>query len=128
MAEIFNEYRVVFHYNRKVSGLLKPFIEAEYVRLRNIAIDIINPKLDEWNADFPFATTVVKDDDPLKYAGGTDYCNYIFKKQAPIIADVNQKHARGLVKLYCDKDCEIKGVYRSKKHVTTVYITLEPVK
>ena len=93
---------------------LKEYIESEYVRLRNIACDELNPHYEEWNKEFDFDAYTIPDDDELKEYGGTKYCNFIRSKQEPILQEINKKYSHGSVELYCDEICDIGGVIRTK--------------
>lgn len=92
--------------------ILDKLITSEFMRLRNIACDKLNPHYEEWNAEF--GDHDVPEDDELKNWGGTEYCNFIRSKQEPILQEVNKKYAKGLIELYCDEICDIGGVIRTK--------------
>ena len=92
--------------------ILEELIKSEFVRLRNIACDELNPHYEEWNAEF--GDHEVPEDDELKNWGGTEYCNFIRSKQEPILQAVNKKHSKGIVELYSDEICDIGGVIRTQ--------------
>ena len=91
---------------------LKNIIQNEYVRLRNIACNELNPHYEEWNAEF--GDRDIPEDDELKDWGGTEYCNFIRHKQEAILQEVNKKHAKGIVELCSDEICDIGGVIKTK--------------
>lgn len=93
-------------------SFLKDYILKEFVRLRNIACDELNPHYEEWNTEF--GDHEVPEDDELKDWGGTEYCNFIRSKQDPILAAVNEKHSKGIIELYSDEICDIGGVIKTK--------------
>ena len=92
--------------------ILEELIKSEFVRLRNIACDELNPHYEEWNTEF--GDHEVPEDDELKNWGGTEYCNFIRSKQEPILQAVNKKHSKGIVELYSDEICDIGGVIRTQ--------------
>lgn len=93
---------------------LKNIIQNEYVRLRNIACDELNPHYEEWNKEFDLDNYSIPEDDELKEWGGTEYCNFIRSKQEVILQEVNKKHAKGIVELCSDEICDIGGVIKTK--------------
>lgn len=114
-------FTVKFVYDDKAFGeaieshvFLKNMIESEYMRLRNIACDELNPHYEEWNTEFGFDKYSIPEDDELKDWGGTEYCNFIRSKQEPILQAINKKHSNGLVELCCDEICDICGLIKAK--------------
>lgn len=91
---------------------LKNIIQNEYVRLRNIACDALNPHYEEWNAEF--GDHDIPEDDELRDWGGTEYCNFIRSKQEVILQEVNKKYSKGIVELCSDEICDIGGIIKTK--------------
>jgi hypothetical protein len=115
-------FKVKFVYDDKAFGeaiesrvFLKDMIHSEYVKLRNIACEAVNPHLEEWNEEFNFDKYSIPEDDELKEWGGTKYCNFIRSKQEPILQEINKKYSTGVVELCCDEICDICGVIRATK-------------
>lgn len=112
-------FTVKFVYDDKAFGeamksntILEEYIKSEFVRLRNIACDELNPHYEEWNTEF--GDHDVPEDDELKEYGGTEYCNFIRSKQEPILQAINKKHSHGLVELCSDEICDICGLIKAK--------------
>ena len=115
-------FKVKFVYDDKAfenalegNVFLREYFKHEYMRLRNIACEELNPHYDEWNKEFNFDAYTIPDDDKLKEFGGTKYCNFIRSKTDPILQRINEKYAGELVELYCDEICDIGGVIRAKR-------------
>ena len=122
-------FKVTFNYDTRLPDWVKPKVEEEYMRLRNLACEVLNAHYEEWNAEFDLDTNDVPDDDPLKDFGGTAYCDFIRKKQAPIISEINKTEANWLVKIFPGKTCDIEGMLLSSiRHrcLSKFYITLKP--
>lgn len=114
-------FKVKFVYDDKAFGeaieshlFLKNRIHSEYVRLRNIACEELNPHYEEWNKEFNLDKYSIPEDDELKEYGGTEYCNFIRSKQEPILQAINKKHSHGIVELCCDEICDICGLIKAK--------------
>lgn len=113
-----NLYLVHFNYDGFVTPVAKPLYEQAYNLMRGVAVDRINPMLEEWNN----AYGKVQDLD--------DYNHYIQKKQQKILDQVNLEFNTSPVKLYATDECEIVGKFTEvlTKKLITMFITLTPYK
>lgn len=107
-------YAVCFNYSEKIPQEVKDYVEEEFVKVRNIAIDLLNPHYEEWNAEY---------DDVVNGADDKKYNAFIRTKQNEILNEVNNHICRkSLVKLYSDEYCDLVGVFRvaRRRRVKTV--------
>lgn len=121
-------YKVRFHYDNPAlekANALRQLVESEYMRLRNIACDELNPHYDKWNEEF--GDNEVDEHDELKDFGGTKYCNFIRRKQDDILKKINKREAT-FVRLYSTEVCDIGGMLMNGKNILSkFYITIIPV-
>lgn len=121
---------VKFNYDRPIPWWFERYVQDEYMKLRNIACGELNGNYETWNSEFEFEKYDIPDDDELKDFGGTEYCEFIRKKQEPIIESVNKRYSDGAVKLYSTRECDIGAIVYSpfwKKEISRLYITIEPI-
>lgn len=116
-------YAVCFNYSEEIPQEVKDYVEEEFVKVRNIAIDLLNPHYEEWNAEYD---DVVNGEDDKKYNA------FIRTKQNEILNEVNNHICRkSLVKLYSDEHCDLVGVFRiaRRRRVKTVkmHMSLKPM-
>ncbi len=121
-----------FHHSNKWIGLIlgaKDCIENEFVRLRNLAIERLNPMYATWNDEFFKLGIEVSETDRLKDFGGTEYCKFISSRTQKILDDVNKQYG-GLVKLCCDEIGDIYAIFvnRKGKTIDEFHLTLREMK
>lgn len=115
--------KAYYYFSKKVMPWTKKKMISEYFRLRNIAVKELNEHFDEWNKEF--GPISVKEDDPLKEYGGSEYCNFIRKKERLILSRINSKEAkRGI---FLDAD-EIGDIIAMNKHKCTLTVEMELIK
>lgn len=119
---------VKFNYSKPIPFWMRPGVEREYLRLRSLACDELNPLYSEWNAEYNAShpDEVIDYDDPMEDFGGAKYCRFINNKQQPIIDEINRKYATNRVRLYPTKECDIGASIHghNNKQISTLYITL----
>lgn len=119
---------VKFNYSKQIPFWMRPGVEREYLELRGLACDALNPHYKEWNAEYNAShpDEVINYDDPMEDFGGAEYCRFINSKQQPIIDEINRKHANNHVRLCamdnCDLGCVILGLF--DKEISRMHITL----
>ena len=118
---------VKFNYSKPIPFWMRPAVEREYLRLRSLACDELNPHYGEWNAEYSalYPEEIVDLNDPMEEFGGTRYCQFLNSKQQPVIDEINRKHANNRVRLYakdsCDLGCIVLGRFGtelSRMHIT----------
>lgn len=120
-----------FNYSKPIPFWMRPGVEREYLRLRSLAFDAINPHYSEWNAEYNAShpDEVVNQDDPMEEFGGSEYCQFLNSKQQPIIDEINRKHANNRVRLCamdsCGLGCVILG--RFDTEISRMYIILNNI-
>lgn len=122
---------VKFNYSKPIPFWMKPAVEREYLRLRSLAIEELNPHYSEWNAEYSAShpDEVVDYNDPMEEFGGAEYCEFLNSKQQPIIDEINRKHANNRVRLCamdsCDLGCIVLGL--NHKEISRMHITLSNI-
>lgn len=116
-------YAVHFDYSEEIPQEVKDYVEGEFVNVRNIAVDLLNPHYEEWNAEYD---DVVTGEDDKKYNA------FIRTKQNEILNEVNNHVCRkSLVKLYSDEYCDLVGIFRvAKGHIVKtvkMHMSLKPM-
>ena len=92
--------KATINFSQKLGRFKEKRLSNEFIKLRNIAIDMINPQLERWN-------------DSWKGPCDTqDYLDYISNKQQKLLDKVNQEHKQSDIKLKSDNDADIVGYYR----------------
>lgn len=126
-------YRVIFNFDNLLFEMLAQpqlikSIKIEYMRLRNIACDEINPHYEEWNKEFKkLGFPDRSKDDELYDFGGTEYCNFIRNKQEEIIKSINDREAT-FVRLCSSACCDIEGEVKYEgKTLTRFNITIKAI-
>ena len=94
-----NTYRVNFMYSKDIPVRVRSIVETMFVNLRNKAIKLLNPRYEEWNAEYDS----VKDID--------DYYGFIQRKQNVILNEFN-RNSHSPIKLYSDEECDIAGRFK----------------
>ena len=117
-------YEAIFVFNKTVPTFIKNKIVDEFVRLREYAVDICNPKFEQWNAEY--TGPEVREDDPLANFGGTDYCNYIRKKLQRICNFINWQLPSDIITLEVDEMAVFFG--KTKIGGITVELRMKPLK
>lgn len=103
--------KAIINFSKKLGRFKERKLSKEFIRLRNIAIDMINPQLEHWN-------------DSWKGAYDTqDYLDYISNKQQKLLDEVNQKFKESDIKLKSDSDADIVGYY--KKDWTKITMNIQ---
>lgn len=106
---------IVFN-NKKLSAWQINVLEREFVRRREIAVDILNPMYEKWNGEFSSLY-------PDKDGYSDEYFNFIRSKQKDAIDMANWKSIGGnRVWLCLDEECDIFGV--CNKWDTTIELCL----
>lgn len=93
--------KAYFNFSKKVMPWTKRRMKSEYFRLRNIAVKELNKYFEKWNEEFGIPNP--KENDPLKEYGGSEYCNFIRKKERLILSRINSKEAKRGVFLDADE-------------------------
>lgn len=113
----------------QLSDITKKCLIKDFVRLRDIACNKLNPHYEEWNDEFNnILTKTVDPDDPLADYGGTEYCEFIRSKQMEIIEKINKRYAKRYIKLDTDLNggCDIIGV-AIKNPKLKMHLVLYPI-
>ena len=97
------QMKVEFVFNKEVPLLIRRIAIAEYVRLREAAVNVLNTKYAEGNAMVERDNPEKDENDPLADYGGTKYCNFIREKQKPIIDRVNSEQRHVCIRLDTDE-------------------------
>lgn len=108
----------IFNFSKEVPEKIRNILISEFVALRNIAVDLVNPHFEQWNKEYE--EEVYGDDDSA-------YNAYIVSKQRPILEAVNKSCVSMFVRLDCDEYADIIGVAKFDDEIT-VNLTLIPVK
>lgn len=98
-------FKAYFNFSKKVMPWTKKRMKSEYFRLRNIAVKELNKYFEKWNEEF--GPVSPKENDPLKEYGGSEYCNFIRKKERLILSRINSKEAKRGVFLDADEIVDI---------------------
>ena len=99
--------KIVYDEHNQLYSKFTPVIQPEFMRLRNLAADALNPHYEKWNAEF--GDRDIPEDDELKDYGGTEYCRFIQSKTEPILQQINKKHGRKFVELCAGEYGDIEG-------------------
>ena len=75
--------------NKNVHPSFKSILVQDFLKKREMLVDLLNPNYERWNAEFDQLGIKVEDDDPLKDFGGTEYCKFIRSKQEAFADIVN---------------------------------------
>ena len=111
------EYRVVFHYNKEPKiGLLKRIYEHEYMRLRNMACDLLNDHYEEWNAEFDQKYPDKNGEDP-------EYHRFIANKQNKILKELDNESKIIILRSNQNNGADIVAISKID-WMTRFYITL----
>lgn len=111
-------FAVEFHYDGFVLPAEKRLVERAYMIMRNEAVELINPHLEEWNNEYG----TIEDQD--------DYNRFIAKKEQKILNDVNRRLKGSPVTLMArEEDGDIVGVFTEAmtKRQRTMFMTLKPI-
>lgn len=103
----------VIDFSKRLGRLKEKRLAKEFLRLRNVAIDIINPKLESWNDlwEGPCNTQ--------------EYLNYISDKQQKVLDHVNVTTGkRSDIWLESDQNADIVGYCKKDGTKITMYIQI----
>lgn len=118
------KYEVIFTFKNEPDNLnIKTIFVGDFVRKREMLVDMLNPMYEIWNNEFNETDHEIIENDPLEDYGGTAYCNFIRKKQETCLAMVNSLPGR--VSLAVDETCDIYG--KIKNSDNEIYLTLKEV-
>ena len=99
--------KIVYDEHDQLYSKFTPVIQPEFMRLRSLAVDALNPRYEEWNAEF--GNHDIPEDDELKDYGGTEYCRFIQSKTEAILQQINKKYVREFVELCAGEYGDIEG-------------------
>ena len=104
---------------------LKDKLRDEYMRLREKAVELTNPKLDLWNSEFDhyYGEEISPIDDPDVQRC---YDEFIAEKMNSVLQTLDSaSKLKGFV-LRCDPelDCEFVGVYEFRGKAARVYMSI----
>ncbi|MBO7451362.1 MAG: hypothetical protein J6U54_13440 [Clostridiales bacterium] len=125
MSEMILQAKFIF--SKEVMDVIKSFVQAEFMRVRNFACEALNPHYEEWNNEFESIPHTIDENDELKDWGGTEYCKFITKKMRGVLAQVNKEHPSRLVELDTDETADIIARCKFDRSIT-VSLVLIPVK
>ncbi len=116
-----NLYRANFHFRTDMfipQEAKDLYIEA-YNLMRTEAVILINPKFEEWNAQY--TKKVMGEFDP-------EYNGYLADKQQVILDDVNRRLSNSPVKLFVNREtADIEGKFNFMNREVTMFLTLAPI-
>lgn len=122
---------VEFNYSKPIPFWMRPAVEREYLRLRNLACAELNQHYGEWNAEYSalYPEEIVDLNDPMEEFGGTEYCRFLNNKQQPIIDEINRKHADKRVRLYAVDNCVLGCIIlgRFGREISRMHMTLSNI-
>lgn len=119
MAEMTRYFKANFHFSGWVLPAAKELYIKAYNMMRAEAVDLINPMLEVWNAEY---TDEVNGEDDFKYN------SYIADKEQEILDGINAKLCDSPVRLYADREtADIRGRFSFLGKEITMYVTLEPI-
>lgn len=111
------KFQPIFTYNVDIPDVMKRFIESQFIKTRNEAIEFLNPHYEDWNAMY---------DKEVSGADDMEYNAYIQRKENEILEHFN-KVWMGPVKLYADEYADIAGRVNVFGKEVTVHMSLKPV-
>lgn len=117
-------FKPIFTTSKKIPILMKELMTKEYVRLRNEAVEALNPNFEKWNSEY--TGPEADEDDELKEYGGTEYCEYIRSKMRPVLKRINDSHRSSIIIIDTDEVGDL--VAKSKIGDVTMTVRLIPVK
>lgn len=120
-------FKAYYIFSKKVFQWERNKMEREYFRLRKIAVLKLNEHYSEWNSDFEKLDIQIREDDPLKEYGGSEYCKYIRNKQKSILEDINRKHAKYGVRLDSDEIGDLIAVNRRGVTLTVEFVPIKEI-
>lgn len=116
-------YRAKFIFSKRLPRFIEKSISSEYLRLREYAVQELNPCFPKWNSEF--TEPKASEDDELAEYGGTAYCEYIREKMRVILEQVNKNHPSKIIKLDTDEIGDI--IAKTRIGNITMTLELEPI-
>ena len=118
------KYEVILTFKNEPENLnIKTIYVGDFVRKREILVDMLNPMYEAWNNEFDETDHEILENDPLEDYGGTAYCNFIREKQERYLAIVNSLPGR--VSLAVDETGDIYG--KIKNSDNEIHLALKEV-
>lgn len=99
-----------FIFSKEISEFRQEVAKQVFMMLRHFAVEALNPRYEEWNANFE--NVEVPEDDELKDYGGTKYCKYIQEKSREVLKEVNVRLIMSTWKFDSDEIGDI--IFRNK--------------
>lgn len=107
---------VHFHYSEEnLPKYVTDFMEHEFMKARDVAVDAINPLLDVWNKDY---TDPVLGEDDMKYN------SYISIKENEVLGSINRL-LDSPVKLWADEYGDIAGKFKVNGKTIIMHMTIK---
>lgn len=113
-------FKPKFVFNKDVPYLLKQMMIKEFVRLRNFAVNEMNPLFEQWNEEYE---KIHPGYDGINDSG---YLQFIADKEKPIIDKVNSRKLYAFTYLDLDPVEKTDIIGRSEIGGITVKLFLEP--
>lgn len=112
-------FRANFHFSDWVLPEAKDLYIQAYNLMRGRAVELINPRLEKWNAAY---NKEITGEDDLEYNG------YIADKEQEVLDAVNKILSNSPVKLYANREnADIMGKFIFMGNEITMFMTLEPL-
>jgi len=115
-------YKIIYVFSKKAPKLVEEIMEKEYMKLRKIACDRLNPHFDKWNSEYSGKEPT---EDPYS-EDSMEYNKYICSCEEPILEQINREHFTLMTELHTDEIGDIIAVNRFCKDLT-MHIEFEPV-
>ena len=95
---------VSYSFSKEVDEKTKKRMQEEYMELRSIAVDLLNPQLERWNKEYDKLGLTPPSEDE------TEYNKFIQSKQREVLKLVNDAFCKGKITyLDSDEDADICG-------------------
>lgn len=120
-------YTVEFTFSKRIPKLTQEIMTKDFMMLRNIACDELNPCYNAWNVEYDKLGIDVDDGDPLSEYGGSAYCMFIQRKQMEILNKINEKAFSNVIILDVDEVGDIFGRCMFDRNLT-VHLCLKEFK
>ncbi len=98
--------RTTFNFSKEISKPRSNIMVKEYMRLRSVACDRINPCFERWNSEYTGKTP----GDDIYSEESREYNDYIRSKMEPILRQVNKEVRTAFTYIAANEVCDLIGV------------------
>lgn len=104
-------YKIKYIFSEKAPKFVKKIMIKEYMELRSIACDELNPHFERWNSEYTGRDT----SEDVYSEENKEYNDYIRSCEETILEQINKKHHTLLTEIHADEIGDLVAINKFRK-------------